>query len=93
MARTHSSDLFHCNNCGAEVKINAKICPNCGSDDETAWKDGVNSYLVEEQEDFDYEEFVRSHHGGSTIKPKGVEWWVWMIAVVLLGIFLLRWLG
>ncbi|MFM2375576.1 MAG: hypothetical protein RLZZ165_673 [Bacteroidota bacterium] len=91
MARTHSSEFFHCNNCGAEVKINAKICPNCGSDDETAWKDGVNSYLVEEQEDFDYEDYVHSHHGGATVKPKGVEWWVWVVAVALLGIFLLRW--
>jgi len=33
------SDYFHCPNCGAEVQIKAKSCPDCGSDENTGWSD------------------------------------------------------
>lgn len=91
MARTHSKEFFHCNNCGGEVSFKARSCPHCGADDETAWKDGVSSYIVEEQEEFDYDEYVRNNYGGGAAKPAGVKWWVWVIAVVLLALFILRW--
>jgi hypothetical protein len=95
MARTYSNEFFHCNNCGGEVNLKAKSCPHCGADDETAWKDGVNSYVVQEQEEFDYDEYVRNNNmggGAPSPKPTGVKWWVWVIAVLLLSIFLLRWI-
>ena len=46
---------FICNNCGEEVHRKAKVCPNCGADDETAWKEGANRpiYLTQEDDDFD----------------------------------------
>jgi hypothetical protein len=92
MARTHSPEFFHCNNCGGEVSLKAKVCPHCGADDETAWKDGVDSYVIEEQEDFDYDEYVRANHGGGGIiaKPRGTKWWVWLVALLLLGLIALR---
>ncbi|MHC4268304.1 MAG: zinc-ribbon domain-containing protein [Planctomycetota bacterium] len=33
------SDYFCCPNCGAEVPIKAKSCPDCGSDENTGWSD------------------------------------------------------
>lgn len=91
MARTHSNEFFHCNNCGGEVSLKAKVCPHCGADDETAWKDGINSYVVEEQEDFDYDEYVRTNQGNANVaKPKGTKWWVWVIAILLLSLFAWR---
>ncbi len=95
MARTHSNEFFHCNNCGGEVSLKAKVCPHCGADDETAWKDGINAYVMQEQEDFDYDEYVRNNHGGQAVKvkPKGTKWWVWLIAILLLGLFVWRMLG
>ncbi|HEX2898803.1 MAG TPA: hypothetical protein VHS96_03690 [Bacteroidia bacterium] len=91
MARTHSNEFFHCNNCGGEVSLKAKVCPHCGADDETAWKDGINSYVVEEQEDFDYDEYVRTNQGNANAaKPKGTKWWVWVIAILLLSLFAWR---
>jgi hypothetical protein len=88
MSRTHHPDFFHCNNCGAEVSYTAKVCPECGADDETAWKDGINSHLVAE-DDFDYDEVVaREVHGrpGKSRTPV----WIIILAIVLAGIFILR---
>ncbi len=33
------SDYFCCPNCGAEVPIRARSCPDCGSDENTGWSD------------------------------------------------------
>jgi hypothetical protein len=33
------SDYFDCPNCGAEVPIKAKSCPDCGSDEKTGWSE------------------------------------------------------
>lgn len=95
MARTHSNEFFHCNNCGEEVSLKAKSCPHCGADDETAWKDGIHSYLVQENEEFDYDEYVRSQMGGGSpsVKPKGVKMWVWVLAALLLGLIAMRMFG
>ncbi len=32
-------DYFCCPNCGAEVPIEAKACPECGSDEKTGWSE------------------------------------------------------
>lgn len=90
MARTHSPDFFHCNNCGEEVSLKAKVCPHCGADDETAWKDGINSHLVAE-DDFDYDEVVAREVHGRPAKS-GTKWWVIALAILLLGLALLRFL-
>ncbi len=35
------SDYFVCPNCGAEVPIKAKSCPDCGSDENTGWSEDI----------------------------------------------------
>ena len=47
------SDYFDCPNCGAEVPIKAKSCPDCGSDEKTGWSedtmyDGLDLPVLEE---------------------------------------------
>ena len=32
-------DYFVCPNCGAEVTLKAKACPECGSDENTGWSE------------------------------------------------------
>lgn len=32
-------DIWYCPHCGAELKTGAKVCHNCGSDEETGWSD------------------------------------------------------
>ena len=48
------SDYFICPHCGAEVDLDATVCTECGSDDETGWsKDTVYDglYLADNEED------------------------------------------
>ncbi len=89
MARTHNHDFFRCNNCGEEVSLKAKSCPNCGADDETGWKDGINSYLIEDDDDFDYEEVLAREVHGRSPKSK-TKWWVVILAFLLLALMLWR---
>ncbi|MCR4290360.1 MAG: zinc ribbon domain-containing protein [Candidatus Scalindua sp.] len=49
------SDFFDCPNCGAEVPIKAKSCPDCGSDEKTGWSedtmyDGLDLPALEESD-------------------------------------------
>ncbi len=88
MSKSRNEATFTCNNCGEEVRISAKVCPHCGADDETAWKDGANRpiFLTQEDDDFDYDEFVRTEIKGE--RPKsGSKWWIWALAVLLLIVF------
>jgi len=44
-----------CPNCGEELHEDAKICPHCGSDEETGWKIDADYYSLELPDD-DYGE-------------------------------------
>jgi hypothetical protein len=49
------SDYFACPNCGAEVPIKAKSCPDCGSDENTGWSedtmyDGLDLPVLDESD-------------------------------------------
>lgn len=78
-----------CPHCGAELPRNAKSCPECGSDEETGWSDDAPAgNLGLPDEEFDYDEFVKEEFGAGEIKPRGIHWLWWLVAVVLLGLFL-----
>jgi hypothetical protein len=85
----NDSGTFVCNNCGEEVSLRAKACPHCGADDETGWKDHAHS-VQHQGDDFDYDEFVRNELPGQSVRPRGVKWWVWLLAVLLLGLIAFR---
>ncbi len=77
-----------CPNCGAHVPPNARACPHCGSDDQTGWsEEAYTSDLGLPDEGFDYDDFVRREFGGAQPKPRGIRWFWWVIAVVLLAAF------
>lgn len=49
------SDYFDCPNCGTEVPMKAKSCPDCGSDEKTGWSedtmyDGLDLPVFEESD-------------------------------------------
>lgn len=75
--------LFNCPNCGEEVKVTARSCPNCGADDETGWKEEAFSGGYGYEDDFDYDEFVSKEFGGNKVKPAGMSWWQWGLAILL----------
>lgn len=85
-----------CPNCGALVPRNARACPECGSDDETGWNDdAVPQRLGIPDDSFDYEEFTRQEFGDqrSRVRPRGVSWFWWVVAIALLILILWRFLA
>lgn len=59
---TVEDDYFLCPNCGAEVRKGKAACPECGSCDETGWSEAATQGYADggydEDDDFDYDEFV-----------------------------------
>jgi hypothetical protein len=83
-----------CPICGAEVPPNSRACPECGADDETGWSEEARTDGLDlPDENFDYEEFVkREFHGGKGLKQRGIHWFWWVIAVLVLIVILWAWL-
>jgi hypothetical protein len=78
-----------CPNCGAEVPPNAKACPGCGSDEKTGWSETAYAdNLNLPDEEFDYDEFVKEEFGSGAAKPRGIRWLWWLVALLLVGLFL-----
>jgi hypothetical protein len=80
-----------CPQCGAVVPPRARACPVCGSDEQTGWSDQATlDRLGVPSEEFDYDKFIQEEFGSEerSIRPKGISWFWWVIAIlVLLGLF------
>jgi len=85
----------YCPNCGAEVPPNAKACPECGSDENTGWSDRAHAgRLGIPDDDLDYDEFIKEEFGvkrSLPIKPRGIRWSWWAVAILLVILFLYWW--
>ena len=96
---TDHEDYFLCAHCGAELPPDAKFCRHCGASDESGWQteedrwdnDGTDDYG--EDDDFDYEEFVRCEFPDHAHAAAEAPWTRVVIAVivVLLCVTLLAW--
>jgi hypothetical protein len=74
-----------CPNCGAEVPPNAEACPECGSDEKTGWSEKAHAdNLGLPDEEFDYETFVKEEFGAGRAKPRGLGWFWWGSALLLI---------
>ena len=87
-----------CPQCGTEVPRNARACPECGSDYETGWSERADAQRLGLPDDeFDYDEFVKEEFGGGesrrTVRPRGIRWLWWIVAIFLLGSFIWFWLA
>ncbi len=82
-----------CPHCGAEVPRNARACPECGSDEKTGWSDEARTDGLDlPDEEFDYDAYVKREFGGeSKVRPHGIAWLWWLVAVGLLILVLARW--
>jgi hypothetical protein len=79
-----------CPNCGEEVPPRAKACPECGSDEQTGWSEAAQaSGLDLPDEEFDYQDYVKREFGGVTSKPRGMVRLWWVVAVIILAVFLI----
>jgi len=75
-----------CPVCNEDVPPRALACPECGADHNSGWRDDANSYdgLGAEEDEFDYEKFVRDEFGSSP-KPTRIStmWWITAILILL----------
>lgn len=79
-----------CPNCGSELSRRAKACPECGADEQTGWKEEATAQrLGLPDDDFDYDEFVKEEFGEKSggVKPKGIGWLWWIVAILVLVAF------
>jgi uncharacterized membrane protein YvbJ len=82
-----------CPNCGADLPRGAKACPECGSDDQTGWSEEASaSGLDLPDENFDYDEFVKEEFDRPKPIPRGVHWFWWIIAILVVALLLFLWL-
>lgn len=74
-------DYFVCPNCGAEVPVKAKCCPECGSDENTGWSEDtyLDGVTLPGEDD--------GEHEGKPTGPldKSRPMWI-VVAIVLLAI-------
>ncbi len=81
-----------CPNCGAAVPPGAKACPECGSDEQTGWsEDSYTGGLDLPDQEFDYKDFVEREFGGKKPVPRGIHWFWWLVAILLVIGFLAFW--
>ncbi len=82
-----------CPNCGAEVPPKAKVCPECGSDEQTGWSEAARTDGLDlPNEHFDYDDYVKREFGGQGPVPRGVHWFWWVIAALAAAGLLTYWL-
>ncbi len=82
-----------CPNCGAKVPRNAKACPECGSDEQTGWSEESHADGLDlPDETFDYDDFVKREFEGKSPVPRGIHWFWWVIAIVILGAVAWLWM-
>ncbi|HEY5232604.1 MAG TPA: zinc ribbon domain-containing protein [Verrucomicrobiae bacterium] len=78
-----------CPNCGTEVPRNAKACPECGADENTGWSEtAYASNLGLSDKEFNYDDFVKEGFGSGSAKPRGIRWLWWVVAILLIGLFI-----
>ena len=84
-----------CPHCGADVPTDARACPECGSDEKTGWsaesaEQARYADLDLPDEDFNYEEFVkREFSPQSKVVPRGIHWFWWLTAVLIIAAMVL----
>ncbi len=75
------SGYFDCPNCGSEVPIKARSCPDCGSDENTGWS-----------EDTIYDGLDLNEYGDSSEKTKNSLFQnkivLYIVAIVTILVFL-----
>ena len=74
-----------CPNCGEELPTKVKACPQCGADEKTSWSEAARyDSLNLPDVKFNYNEFVEEEFGKPGLKPRGLHWFWWLVALLLL---------
>ena len=87
---------FICPHCHAELDPDARVCPECGSDDETGWAEHADKWGADiptgysTDDEFDYEDFIRREFPSGPARILGLNKGIfWLLAAGLAAIALL----
>jgi hypothetical protein len=77
-----------CPVCGEDVPRTALVCPECGADHASGWREDAEAYDAVDlpDEDFNYEEFVKQEFGSSRRSATKTIWWI--TAILLIAAFI-----
>jgi hypothetical protein len=102
--KTQNDDYFICPCCGAQVRVGAVFCRECGASDEFGWDEDGQGWEDElptgyrTDDDFDYDEFIGREFSGratgwSKQRAKRLAMGVVVVIVCLALLFwtLMRW--
>lgn len=103
MGHHRDEEWFACPVCGSEVRVGSRGCSTCTADhgeeeeEEEAWEKGdpdpgladIPAGHSNEDEDFDYDEFVATEFGGKQRNRLNPVWIAVALAVLLVLLFLL----
>ncbi len=78
-----------CPNCGVDVPVKAKACPECGACEATGWSEEAGTDGLGLPDDsFDYGEYVQKEFGERKIVPRGIRWYWYVVAIALVAALL-----
>ena len=81
-----------CPNCGAELPHGARVCPECGSDEQTGWSEAAQEGGLDlPEEQFDYEGFVKREFETKSPVPRGLSKLWWVVGLILLALLVMLW--
>lgn len=83
----------YCPHCGAEVPERAKVCPECGSSEETGWSDEAHvERLGLPSQEFDYDQYVKEEFGAEEKRSSPKKLILALVALFLIGLILAAYL-
>jgi hypothetical protein len=84
---------LYCENCGERL-TNRHFCRACGASDESGW--APPDLAEDDDDDFDYDEFVQREFGRKSGRPRNVAATTWgtiLIVLVVIGLLLTQFGG
>ena len=79
-----NDDYFVCAHCGAELACASTVCRECGASEDSGWSDGEVASTEEDEDDFDYDDFLRREFPSHAAAPRWGSPKTWLTAIIVL---------
>lgn len=79
-AKPHQLNMY-CSNCGERLTAR-HFCRACGASEESGW--GSPNLSEDDEDDFDYDDFVQREFGRKSPRPKNIATTTWGTLIIIL---------